>query len=313
MVAPNPLGPLLWEDVQTYLAVARAGSLSGAAQSLAVHHSTVFRRLERLERHVGAELFARSGRRYRPTPAGEAFEAHARRIEDEFFALERTLLGSDLMPSGTLRFTTLETLLPWVMPALRALQARCPDLTVELDATTQTRSLDRRDADMALRPSESPPEQALGRRIAALGWALYSPAHSHRQRSSQDPLPLLQYVGAIAQLEGPRAVSKGVASRAAVPRFQARSVAAMAEGIAAGVGRGALPCYIGDSDRRLARAGEAIVPEGSALWLLRHPDLRDSPRIRVLIDLIVPALEPHRALFSGECPARRATSPARRR
>ncbi|MDD9941085.1 MAG: LysR family transcriptional regulator [Myxococcales bacterium] len=152
------------EDVRTYLAIARAGSLNGAAHSLGMHHSTVYRRLERLEEALGTPLFEREGSRYQPTAAGEAFGVHARRVEDELFALQRAVLGNTLMPAGVLRLTTLESLLPWVLPALSTLEARCPDLTVELDAGTQTRSLDRRDADMALRPSESPPEDAVGRR-----------------------------------------------------------------------------------------------------------------------------------------------------
>ena len=287
------------EDVRTYLAIARAGSLNGAAHSLGMHHSTVYRRLERLEEALGTPLFEREGSRYQPTAAGEAFGVHARRVEDELFALQRAVLGNTLMPAGVLRLTTLESLLPWVLPALSTLEARCPDLTVELDAGTQTRSLDRRDADMALRPSESPPEDAVGRRIAPLAWAAYGPLGSGGRK-----LPWLSYVGPVGRLEGPRAVQEG-STKATAGRLRPCSVAAMAAAIAQGFGRGALPCYLGDGDPKLHRIGPPQTPKRSALWLLLHPDLRDSARIRAVIDLLMPSLEPHVALFAGKRRRRR--------
>ena len=283
-----------WDEVRTFLAISRAKSLNGAARALGVHHSTVYRRLERLEAALGAALFERDGARYRPTAAGEAFEVRAARVEDELFALQRAVLGNELMPTGTLRITTLESLLPWVLPALSALEARCPDLTVELDASTATRALDRRDADMAVRPADDPPEDAIGRRIGKLAWASYAPRGSGRRR-----LAALPYVGSLERMQRPRAADP--AARAAPP-IKARTVAAMAACIAAGVGTGDLPCYVGDTDHMLERVGDPYVPRNSALWLLLHPDLRDSARIRAVLDLLVPALSAHAPLFAGACP-----------
>ena len=286
-----------WEAARTFLAVADAGGLDGAARRLGVHHSTVFRRLSQLESLLGAQLFEREGRHYRPSAAGQAFEPHARRCEDALFALQRAVLGSELVPAGTLRLTTLESLLPYVLPALTALEARCPDLLVELDATTSTRGLDRRQADMALRPSEAPPEDAVGRRIAGVAWAVYGPCASGRLSQSR-----LQYVGALAQMRAPQAAD------AALPRLpdgdsparlRPESVSAMAGAIAQGFGLGPLPCYIGDVDARLRRVGEPQLLDRSGLWLLMHPDLRDSARIRAVIDLLVPSLMPHVARFEG--------------
>jgi DNA-binding transcriptional LysR family regulator len=299
MNANQAADDLSLEAVQTFLAVARTGSLAGAARALGVHHSTVFRRLSRLEQRVGAELFERDGSRYRPSGAGEAFARHARRVEDALYSLQRGVLGSDLMPRGELRFTTLETLLPFVVPALGALQARCPELTVELDATIQTRALDRREADMALRPSEAPPPEALGRRIAPLAWAVFAP-------QGWGPFPAIAYAGALATQQGPQqalqATGAAADGRGDCVRLRARSVTAMHQLIGAGLGQGPLPSYVGDPDPRLRRVGAPVVPDGSFLWLLRHPELRDSARIRTLIDLLLPQLEPHLPLFAGEKP-----------
>ena len=293
-----------WEDVRTYLAVARGGSLTAAAQALKVHHSTVFRRIERLEANVGAALFERQGRQHTPTAAGEALQRRAQRVEEEMVAVQRSGLGSELLPAGTLRLTTLDTLLPYVVPALETLQGQCPDLRIELDATDRTRALDRRDADMALRPSESPPADAVGRRVAPLAWAAYA-----RVRRSPKQLSVLRYVGPLAGMQAPHAVTQALGGGGGDSgRLRARTVAAMAQALESGLGRGALPCYVGDRNPRLRRLGMPVTPDGSALWLLRHPDLRDSARIKAVVERLLPALQPHIPLFKGE-----RAGPARQR
>ncbi|WP_236000613.1 helix-turn-helix domain-containing protein, partial [Bradyrhizobium uaiense] len=88
--------PLDWNDLRLVLAVAREGSLSGAARKLGVTHSTVFRRLGTIETAIGTRLFERFRDGYAPTPAGETAAASAARLEDEVLALERRLAGQDL-------------------------------------------------------------------------------------------------------------------------------------------------------------------------------------------------------------------------
>jgi hypothetical protein len=48
-----------WEDLRFFLAIARAGSLAGAARALVVNHSTMFRRLNAMEDRLGVRLFER--------------------------------------------------------------------------------------------------------------------------------------------------------------------------------------------------------------------------------------------------------------
>ena len=91
-----------WNDLRSFLAIARTGSLQGAARTLAVNHSTVFRRLNALEARLGVRLFERSARGYALTAAGEQMLASAERVEDEILGLERRLRGGDVRLSGVL-------------------------------------------------------------------------------------------------------------------------------------------------------------------------------------------------------------------
>src|ERR1044072_1899677 len=85
---------LAWDDLRCVLAIARTGSLSGAARSLGVGHSTVFRRLNAIERRLGVTLFDRTREGYSVTASGELAVASASAMEIEALAVERRMLDT---------------------------------------------------------------------------------------------------------------------------------------------------------------------------------------------------------------------------
>src|SRR5690606_12524930 len=105
-----------WDDLRVFLAVARAGSLSGAARSLGVNHSTVFRRIGAFELALEVRLFDRLPGGYVLTAAGEEMRESALRVEAEIAALGRKVVGQDLRLSGTVRIATIDMLAVWLLP-----------------------------------------------------------------------------------------------------------------------------------------------------------------------------------------------------
>jgi DNA-binding transcriptional LysR family regulator len=105
------MAEIVWDEFRLVRAIAEARSLAGAADTLGINHSTVFRRLGALEKAMGARLFERSRTGYAPTAAGEKMVDLANHIADEIVDLERKITGQDLRPSGDLRVTTNDTLL----------------------------------------------------------------------------------------------------------------------------------------------------------------------------------------------------------
>ena len=99
-----------WDDLRLFLAVARAGSLAGAARMLGVTHSTVFRRIGAFEARLGARLFNRLPSGYALTAAGEEMRDSVLRIEEEIAALALKVTGQDQRPSGTIRITATDLL-----------------------------------------------------------------------------------------------------------------------------------------------------------------------------------------------------------
>lgn len=294
---PKPLVEQNWDDLRIFLALARAGSLSGAARQLGLHHTTTYRRLLAMERQSSARLFDRSGGGYALTQAGETLLGHVVRIEEELFAASRALVGHDQNPSGTVRVTTVYSLLDVLLPCIESLQRECPALKVELDVSPLARDLVRREADVALRPSEDPPVHVVGRRIAKVAWAIFRRAKLSKSRLER--LPALDYGDGLAQVSAVQSYRK---LRLGMSRLSVNSVPAMREAISRGHGFGPLPCYYAEGDSGLTRHHPGDFSElssDSELWLLVHGDLRTSARVRAFIDHVAPRLIAQRALFEG--------------
>src|SRR6185503_7643085 len=107
-------------DLPLILALSRDRTLAGAAERLGVDLSTVFRRLNTLEKRLRVRLFDRSARGYQLTAAGERAAGAAERVETELLNLDREISGRDQQLSGRLRITASETLSHSVLPALFA-------------------------------------------------------------------------------------------------------------------------------------------------------------------------------------------------
>jgi DNA-binding transcriptional LysR family regulator len=171
------------------LAVVRGGGLSGAARRLNVNHTTVLRRLDAAERKLGARLFERTPRGYVPTAAGQEMADVAARIEQDVVGLERRISGRDLGLSGTVRCATLDTIAQYLLPPhLVAFQRAYPGITVELLVSERIVNLTQRDADVAIRPVQLPPDNLVGRRLGHRESAVYASCSYLASRPDVDDL-----------------------------------------------------------------------------------------------------------------------------
>ncbi len=276
-----------WEDLALVLALSRGAGLQHAADALGVHHSTAFRRLQRAEEHAGLALFHRLGGEYAPTETGQVIAEHAARVEDELLGVQRALESREGIPRGRVRLTTVPSLVASILPALTRLSEQCPELTLELDATPDTRALERGDADLALRPTAEPPPELVGTRLSVMGWATY------RRKAGRRKDERLLYAGRLAERDQSTPVS-GARSAIAVT-----TDSAMAECIAAGLGEGRLPCFVGDAHPKLTRVG-TVEKTAIGLWLLSPEALRKSARVQATRARLVECLTPELRRFSGE-------------
>ncbi len=73
--------------------------------------------------------------------------------------------------------------------------------------------------------------------------------------------------------------------------------------IRGGAGRGVLPCFIGDQERKLVRAGPVIDELTYEMWIVAHDDERQRPEVRTVIDRLAALFADHEELFAGQRPS----------
>lgn len=301
-----------WNDLKLVLAVARAGTLTGAARALGIDHSTAYRRMTTLERRLAVRLFDRlPGGRYAPTPAGERMTAAAERIEGETAALDRDLLGADLRLSGRLRVTCSESLAYSLLtPCVAGFRREHPGIAVDVAIDNRALSLAQREADVALRVSRPREPNLHGRKIADVAWALYgAPDLADRAGRAEAGFRDLPFVGWEEGVMGVNVadwLSREVADAAIV--YRTNSVVNQLVAAREGVGLALLPCFVADPEPGLLRMGERLGELSRELWIVTHEDLRRTARVQAFMDWAFAYLTARRARLAGEA----AASPAPR-
>ncbi len=288
-----------WNDYRYFVAVAKAGTLAGAARALKVDQTTCGRRLQALEKVLGARLFDRTSDGLQLTSAGERALAHAREMEEAAAAIERRVAGVDERLDGVVRMATSETLaVGFLVRDLAAFHARHQGITLELFMGAASANLLQREADLAVRVGPRPTQANLiARKLSDMGWALYaSPDYLARRpvRGSLESHALIGFDDDMAQIPAARWMDQHVPADRVL---RVNSILAACEAIAAGFGAGPLPCFLGDP-HGLTRLEAPPIPPAEC-WLVVHPDLEKTPRVRAAMDFMIELFTREGARFRG--------------
>ncbi|RYH09615.1 LysR family transcriptional regulator [Tropicimonas sp. IMCC6043] len=291
---------LEWNDLAVILAIGRSGSLSGAARSLGKTHSTVFRRIKAIEEKVGVRFFDAFDSGYVPTDAGRSAIACAERIEGEVHALGIEVLGLDEKLGGRVRVTCPEAFAEDHAPGLMAgFIRRHPEIRIDVSPGHGAVDLNRREAEIAIRATRKPPDTAFGRKICPFRFALYA-SPDYIGNAPEQPLadhPFCMIEGTVNWLIPTIWKTREDGEDRAV--FQCRASRAVQNAAAEGLGLTCLPCYVGDPDPRLVRVSDPIESIDMDLWVITHPELRNTARVRSLMAFLYEELAAQADLWGG--------------
>ncbi|MGA7488031.1 MAG: LysR family transcriptional regulator [Xanthobacteraceae bacterium] len=293
---------LSWDDFRYVKAIADTRSLAGAAESLGVNHSTVFRRLGQIEQLLGSRLFERGRAGYAPTACGEQMVELAERMGEDIVAFERKATGQDLRPSGELRITTNDVLLLHLLSdVLIGFRRAYPEIVLDILVSNQRLNLSKRDADVAVRATYQNPDSLAGSKIARIAWAVFGPAKLAGRPFDPDiDGPRHDWVAFV----DPVAISKAakwLREHAGETRvvYKVNTMIGLAQAAAGGVGLALLPCYVGGVAAGLAQLSPPLPELEGELWLLTHPDLRNTARVRAFLDFCADAITCRRRIIEG--------------
>ena len=288
-----------WDILRFILAVADSGSAVGAAAKLGVNATTVQRKITRFEQEQGIRLFDRRQHGYTPTIECAALVEAAREVDERISSIGRDILGRDLRLEGLLRITTTDTLMHTVLPPhLATFRAANPKIHLDIVVTNSRLSLNRQDADVAIRPSVNPPENLVGQRVSGLGFAIYRSA-SLKIRGGRS-LRHMNWIGIGDELADSPI---GLWYQQHVPAqnivVKADSNTALAGLVQAGCGVALLPRCIGDRTPGLQTVPLNVEPLQAAIWVLTHADIRQAAKVKAFTDFISRALRRDRDVLEG--------------
>lgn len=291
-----------WDDLKVFLALARGGSVRVAAQALGVSHSTVARRIDGFENDLGVRLFDRLPDGYALSALGEQMVERAERAETEVLALEREVLGQDAKLAGRIRVTMPAPLASeLLMPDLIRFGRLYPDIELDLAISSDIFDLSRREADVAIRFVEKPAEHLVGRRLPEFCDAAFATPQYIDNHSFTGDSPTGRWIGWQEETEFPKWVRDSdhpkCKTRWLVPEVMTQLTAARA-----GLGFAHLPCFMGDQDDALRRVPPGRTKAARPGWVLTHPALRTTERVRVFVQFIVAAIGGHADLVGGNRP-----------
>ncbi|MBU2588853.1 MAG: LysR family transcriptional regulator [Alphaproteobacteria bacterium] len=287
-----------WDDIKLFLALLRGGNVRSAAARLGVSHSTVARRIDALESQLRVRLFERLPSGYVLTPTGEDMLKTAERVEDELGGLERRIVGQDSRLEGPIRVSMIDAFATHLlMPDLASFAVLYPDIELQIPVSYETVDLDRREADVAVRFSKSPPDHLIGRRLSGCAMAPYA-AHDYlADRDVDDPAGGV-WIGFTSQGR-----YRDWVKQSAFPKFPVRgefvSLLTQVAACKSGMGLAMLPRFIGDVETDLVRVGASTIDPRLDVWILTHRDVRSSARIRAFSSFLGDAIIAKRNLLEG--------------
>lgn len=273
-----------WDELRFFHAVATAGSLSRAAQTLGVSQPTVGRRIKSLEDRLDAQLFDRLESGYALTGVGlRVFEKTGEMSEVARCIADR-VAGERNCIAGTVSLTAPEGIGgTWLPAQLCGLSDSHPDLDLQVSLSNRMSDVSNGEADIALRMGNPRDDALIGRRIATVPFRLFaSPAYLEKYGSPPNVDGLGQHrviesggvIRDVAQAKRLRELAHSARVATTLDNIHAQAAAARA-----GVGLVALPPYVADRPRDLV----AVLPKAFSvevpLWLLTRQDLRTSRRI----------------------------------
>jgi DNA-binding transcriptional LysR family regulator len=206
---------------------------------------------------------------------------------EEIVSFERKATGQDLKPSGELRITTSDlVLLHLLNDILIGFRRAYPEIVLDVVVSNQRLNLSKRDADVAVRAIYQNPDPMSGRKVARIAWAVFGPSAMAGQPfdlvTDGRNFDWLAFADHVSIARAMKWLKEHVGERRIV--YKSNTMIGLAEGVAGGMGMALLPCYVGTVVPGLAQLSPPLPELEGELWMVSHPDLRGTARVRAFLE-----------------------------
>ena len=288
-----------WDDFRYFLKVVETGSFSQAARKLGVNHSTVSRRIQALESSHGVKLLERTQKGYQMTDAGASVFELVQQVEQSHLRASRVLLGQDARLAGEVNLTMPHELFDYILAKpLNEFNRLHPEIHFNLQVSKGLRNIANREADLAVRFTNNPPEYLVGTCITTMQHGFYK----RRDLALGETTPLIVWeqdktlpYWAEPNLQSPEIV------------MRVDDLNSMYRAVEAGFGVARMPCFMPDivANDEVERLPISLPRSNWGVWLLNHVDVRHTARIRECRKYLQQTLQDYIPLFGGELSAKK--------
>lgn len=268
-----------WGNLEYFLAVARTGSLSPAAKILNVNHSTVARRIDKLEEQLNIKLFKRHSQGYQLTEQGKTLEKKAIKVEEQINKIHQVFNENQNELTGTLTLSKPTSGGISLAPFLSDFRKEYPNIDLHIKSSSNNSDLSLHQADISIQLTNRPPEELIGKELGEIplyiyGNESYMSSHAKKDINDLDWIVWVDDSGALSMEDNIRRVVDN-------PKIAIRtnSYSEIYDYMASGLGVSLISPFGLPNDHKLLAYKPNKYKFNMNIWLLYHPDLRNNARV----------------------------------
>jgi DNA-binding transcriptional LysR family regulator len=288
-------------EIETFVVIARAGSISRAAEQLGIAKSAASRRLSDLEARLGAQLVLRTTRQFSLTEEGQSFLGRAEVALEALDDAERTIRDDVEELSGPLRVAAPVSYgLSKMQPVFAQFLIDNPYVTLRADFSDRTVDLVQDGFDLAIRIGDLPDSSLIARKITSVRHCtVASPEFWRTHGKPKAPedlqyLPFLRYENLRARHT--LAFHRPDGSRGTISppqRVRASNGDFLAQMAVAGLGFMVEPEFVAETYLQTGELVEVLCDHswlGLNLYVVFPPGRRPTRRAEAFVDCLTKAL-----------------------
>jgi DNA-binding transcriptional LysR family regulator len=285
-----------WNQARAFLVTAEEGTLSAAARALGMTQPTLGRQVSALEQTLGTQLFDRVGTGLTLTPTGLELLAHVKNMGEAANSLSLSAAGLSMTLEGNVCISATESMAYFTLPPLIAeLRGLYRGIQIEIEVSNETRDLNRREADIAIRAYRPTQPDLIIRRLKGYEARLYATPEylsKLKDKRSADGMQNADFIGFSSTSEYPVLLKEKLGIEVTNEQFPLLTMNHLVHWqlVKQGLGIGVMTTDVGDVDSQVIAVQPDEPTIKGELWLVTHSELRTNLRIRKVFDFLAERL-----------------------
>ncbi|MDA9210921.1 LysR family transcriptional regulator [Methylophilaceae bacterium] len=276
-----------WNDLRSFLELARRGKLTMAGKRLNVEPTTVGRHINRLETELEVHLFDRSPKGYSLNDEGYKLLPYAENIETKINSIYQSISGTDTVLTGTVRMAVPEGLgIGVISKYIKDFKEQHPAIELELVADTRSRSLSKREADIAITLARPSTGRLIAWKLGEYRLALYASQeylNNNSKIKSVKDLTQHSFISYIDDLiEFPQLKYMQDLLHEVNIVFRSSSLQAQYQAVIDGIGLALLHGFVAADDKKLQVILSKKIFATREYWMVVHEDLYKLARVQAV-------------------------------